>query len=646
MTSHSARVGRDRALVIELGTEPPLRSGEAPPLLDPRALSVRWLAGTVLTAIAGSLLMGGAIYSAFDGEMRFADLPHFASIQKAAESASNLSRKGDRITFSSEPAGAKTTVRVSSTTKIGDREVVRVRPYTKVTALLVSRPTEFADAVPNFNPVKLMTEADVVTAEPDSDGDLSFVVRDLASEPMDNAGPVLTAGEVLAKVRETAAFEVATRFEGLERMMPVSATATPGSYGGPEGLADFMAPQKNITPIAKSLAAGPVKADGNEIAVSVSKDTPIEGLLRDNGASPAEARAISSAFAGRDGYGFAQAGGGQTVRILFDPPSALSARPPIVRVSLFAGDSHLGSVAAADTGGYVAVADLADLDGKSDDEAADDDRGGGRRLRLYNSIYETALRQQVPQPIIDQFARIISFDVDFNRRVSSGDALELFYADDDDTAHPELLFAMLTIGGEQKKFFRFQTGDDGIVDWYDEDGRSAKKFLMRKPMNGGMMRSGFGARRHPILGYTKMHTGVDWSNPVGSPIIATGNGTVEKAGWEGGYGKYVRIQHTNGYETAYGHMSAFARGIRPGVRIRQGQIIGFVGSTGLSTGPHCHYEVLVNGRFVNPMRIKLPRGRELDGTTLTAFNRERERVETLLGNPGGATVALGRSQGG
>jgi murein DD-endopeptidase MepM/ murein hydrolase activator NlpD len=161
------------------------------------------------------------------------------------------------------------------------------------------------------------------------------------------------------------------------------------------------------------------------------------------------------------------------------------------------------------------------------------------------------------------------------------------------------------------------------------------------------MRSGFGARRHPILGYTKMHTGVDWGAPNGSPIIATGNGTIEKAGWEGGYGKYIRIQHANGYKTAYGHMSAFARGIRPGVRVRQGQIIGFVGSTGLSTGPHCHYEVLVNGRFVNPMRIKLPRGRELDGQTLVGFSRERDRIEQLLGGQATNTAAaLGRPQGG
>ena len=162
---------------------------------------------------------------------------------------------------------------------------------------------------------------------------------------------------------------------------------------------------------------------------------------------------------------------------------------------------------------------------------------------------------------------------------------------------------------------------------YDETGKSAKKFLVRKPVNNAIMRSGFGGRRHPILGYVKMHTGVDWATPYGTPIFASGNGVVEKVGWEGGYGKYVRLKHNNGYETAYGHMSAFAKGMEPGKRVRQGQVIGFVGSTGMSTGAHVHYEILVNGRFVDPMRIKLPRGRSLDGPLMASFEKERDRLD-------------------
>jgi len=230
--------------------------------------------------------------------------------------------------------------------------------------------------------------------------------------------------------------------------------------------------------------------------------------------------------------------------------------------------------------------------------------------------------------------KIYSYDVDFQRKVQPGDSFDVFYAGEDEgatvTEKTEVQFASLTVGGETKRYYRFQTPDDAVVDYYDESGKSAKKFLVRKPVLAGIMRSGFGLRRHPILGYTKMHTGVDWAAPGGTPIYASGNGTVEKVGWESGYGKYVRVRHTNGYETAYGHMTAYARGIDEGTRVRQGQVIGFVGSTGLSTGSHLHYEILVNGRFVDPMRIKLPRGRVLEGPMLAGFEKERERLDGIM----------------
>ena len=264
----------------------------------------------------------------------------------------------------------------------------------------------------------------------------------------------------------------------------------------------------------------------------------------------------------------------------------------------------------------------------------DDDEDDGKGTRLYQSIYETSLRNQIPRPVIDELIRIYSYDVDFQRKVQAGDSFDVLYAGEEETPGAEtkndVLFASLTVAGEQKKFYRYQTTDDNVVDYYDETGKSAKKFLVRKPVNEAIMRSGFGVRKHPILGYMKMHTGVDWSASYGTPIFAAGNGVIDKVGWEGGYGKYIRMRHANGYETAYGHMTAFAKGMEPGTRVRQGQVIGFVGSTGLSTGAHVHYEVLVNGRFVDPMRIKLPRGRALDGPTLATFEQERDRLDGMM----------------
>jgi murein DD-endopeptidase MepM/ murein hydrolase activator NlpD len=241
----------------------------------------------------------------------------------------------------------------------------------------------------------------------------------------------------------------------------------------------------------------------------------------------------------------------------------------------------------------------------------------------------------MPRAVIESLLRIYSYDVDFQYKTQPGDSFDVLFAgEEENDAKSEVLFASLTVGGDTKRFYRFQTPDDGLVDYYDETGKSAKKFLVRKPLATGIMRSGFGGRNHPLLGYHKMHTGVDWAAPLGTPIYASGNGLVDKVGWESGYGKYIRLRHANGYETAYGHMTAFARAIQPGARVRQGQVIGYVGSTGLSTGPHLHYEILVNGRFVDPLRLRLPRGRVLDGAVLAGFEQERDRLENMLTRTG------------
>ena len=309
---------------------------------------------------------------------------------------------------------------------------------------------------------------------------------------------------------------------------------------------------------------------------------------------------------------------------------------------IVANDSAVEAVAAlSDLGKYVAVdvQSMNTVTETADNSSDDDDDDDGTGVRLYQSIYETALRNKVPASVIEDMIRIYSYDVDFQRKVQPGDSFDVFYAGEDEgttsTEKTEVLFASLTVGGETKKYYRFQTPDDAVVDYYDETGKSAKKFLVRKPVNNAIMRSGFGSRRHPILGYVKMHTGVDWATRLRhADLRLRQRRGREVAGWEGGYGKYVKLKHNNGYETAYGHMSAFAKGMELGKRVRQGQVIGFVGSTGQSTGAHVHYEILVNGRFVDPMRIKLPRGRSLDGPMLTGFEKERDRLDAMMNNRG------------
>jgi murein DD-endopeptidase MepM/ murein hydrolase activator NlpD len=385
----------------------------------------------------------------------------------------------------------------------------------------------------------------------------------------------------------------------------------------------------------------------NERVHVVKKGESVATILRDAGASPDEIKAITAQLGarGRDG-GLKE---GQKLRVLM-MPQAPGRKPQAVRV-IIANDSAAEAVIAlSDLGKYVNV-DVASLNTPvttAEVASDDDDDDDGTGVRLYQSIYETALRNKVPATVIEDMIRVYSYDVDFQRRVQAGDSFEVYYAGEEESTSPdfknEVLFASLTVGGETKKYYRFQTPDDAVVDYYDETGKSAKKFLVRKPVNNAMMRSGFGSRRHPILGYSRMHTGVDWATPYGTPIFASGNGVIDRIGWEGGYGKYISIKHPNGYETAYGHMSAYAKGMETGKRVRQGQVIGYVGSTGLSTGAHVHYEIKVNGRFVDPLRVRLPRGRSLEGQLLTAFEQERDRMEIQMSNRGGpARVAQGQS---
>ncbi len=264
---------------------------------------------------------------------------------------------------------------------------------------------------------------------------------------------------------------------------------------------------------------------------------------------------------------------------------------------------------------------------------SDSDENPGERASVYLSTYRAAKAQGLPDDFITKFLKIHSYDVDFKQRVKAGDSFDLFYEilqDDSGAEKPgELLYAAVTIGGETHGYYRFRT-PDSVVDYYDEKGSNSKKFLMRMPVKAARLTSGFGYRRHPLLKTLRLHSGVDWAGPVGTPIMASGNGTIEVAGREGGYGNYVRIRHANGYKTAYGHMLRFAEGVAKGVKVRQGQIIGFIGNSGMSTGPHLHYEVFVNNRFTNPLSIKIPRSRQLQGRLLSEFRREKSRIDDLM----------------
>ncbi|MDZ7602257.1 MAG: M23 family metallopeptidase, partial [Hoeflea sp.] len=313
-------------------------------------------------------------------------------------------------------------------------------------------------------------------------------------------------------------------------------------------------------------------------------------------------------------------------------------RARIIRMSVYQNSSHMITVALSDRNGFVLGNEPPPTPAirSAFDESATPIVTARDLPNIYDGIYRAGLTYGMSTDMVEQIIKMLASNVDFQSSLRPSDTLEAFFSVTDEsgaaTEESELLFVNAKFGGNAIRLYRFQHPEDNSIDYYDEEGRSARQFLLRNPVPNGKFRSGFGMRRHPILRYSRMHTGVDWSAPRGTPIIAAGNGVVETAGWDkGGYGRQTIIRHANGYESSYSHQHTIAKGVVPGARIRQGQVIGTVGSTGLSTGPHLHYELIVNGNKVDPMRIRLPDGKSLKDEAYAMFARERDRINALLG---------------
>ncbi len=252
---------------------------------------------------------------------------------------------------------------------------------------------------------------------------------------------------------------------------------------------------------------------------------------------------------------------------------------------------------------------------------------------ITESLYNSAINLGIKPNIIIEFARLYGFQVDFQRDIWKNDSFQIIYEEFVNENNMivdtgEILFANLNLQNTDLQLYKFEY-EKNKIDYFDENGKSIKKTLMKTPINGARLSSSYGKRKHPILGYTKMHTGTDFAAPTGTPIMASGDGKVIKAGWCGGGGNCVKLKHNNTYQTVYAHMSKFGRGIKKGVRVKQGQIIGYVGSTGLSTGPHLHYEVIENGKKVNSQKLKLPSGKVLKGEERKKFEVSKIKIDVL-----------------
>jgi murein DD-endopeptidase MepM/ murein hydrolase activator NlpD len=396
--------------------------------------------------------------------------------------------------------------------------------------------------------------------------------------------------------------------------------------GGPGG----MSPEQRLRLIAEAEAAA-VQAEHEAFTggvglregrdIEVARGETLGSAIRRAGADPADVAAVLDSVAGV--FDARRIRPGQEIEVFFE---AKDTAAKLTGVSFRSEPGAAVTVNRTFDGGFRAREVLMPLTFEVARIAA----------KVETTLYESAIAGGATDREVSQFADVFAYDVDFQRDIHPGDAVELvferFRDDEGRTVKTgDLLFVSLDARGATKSFYRFKR-PDGTIDWYDEAGKSARKFLMKTPINGARLSSGFGMRRHPILGYSALHKGTDFAAPTGTPVMAAGDGVVVRAGGYGSYGNYVRIRHSDGYETAYAHLSRFGRGVRAGAVVRQQQVIGYVGTTGRSTGPHLHYEVIYRGAQINPMRLRVPTGRNLDGADLAAFKTERARIDALRVN--------------
>jgi murein DD-endopeptidase MepM/ murein hydrolase activator NlpD len=617
----------------------------------------RWLFSTFLAAGVGAVAIGVALFGSFDGlettiggiaRPKWGTTPSNSPVPNQPPAGDGLKwavPKADRLEKIGAAQSAKHIIRENVQVRKDGRPFVQIKPYVRVVARLAPVPIRDADLIPAFNPFKLYaTQAGSETAQQDGDGaegrsDVVIRVVELLAGvlPVEDGQEFDLAeiGELVTRAQESEAGAIRPGFQadGVEALGPrdqvllapkrVSIEATP--------------PNTTVRP--KTTIEGEDAIEDLERrerrVVKAARGDRLSDVLRRMKADQVQSAAMIAAAAQLFPDSALQAG--HEVHVILVPSLTRPDRMEPARLSVYT-DGHDHKVSINRTAAGEFMASTTPFDSQINRAALNDSDQNSEGASLYASLYHAALIQGVPPETINQILRIHAYETDFRRRIRNGDQIEYFFDVREeagaDTVPSELLFTSIVTGGENQRFWRFRT-PDGLVDYYDEFGNNSRKFLMRRPVRGETVHfmSGFGMRRHPILGFLRMHAGVDWAAPTGTPIMAAGAGVIEEAKWKGEFGNYVRIRHANGYSTSYAHQSRFAPGITEGAKVRQGQVIGFIGTTGLSTGPHLHYEILVNNRPVDPMAIQVPRERRLTGKQLVDFQKERSRIDDLMRRP-------------
>ncbi len=617
-----------------------------------RELSFAWLSGTVMTGLTSVLLMGAALYVSFQGQDTFSTAYEALQLSRPETEAltpTDLSAKSSRLRPITATRSDLQVIEASIRETVDGRDMIRNQPFLRISATLATAPTSLSEGIPDYDPVAILnaTQPIAATAGMDINTDVygaeveGEVAVKLAEMPMTFVPPRAISDQSAAEYVRSV---VEATFFSDDPAAPTLAYAalapSVGDLGLLPGSGTLSGIVENVTVMPQTTQAADAALGRSERILTIRERTPLEDIMRRNGFTGPMIEAIEDTLA--NVFPSTELPARARLRILFGPSRTSNTLIPY-RLSIYFHDDgsnldvHRATVALTDKGQYVLGLAPAEITFPDEDT---EEVNVANLPSIYRSIWETGRKHDLDDATIERIIGMIAYDVDMTKKIAAGDSIEILETAPDAEGRTELLYVGLTLGTTKRQLYRFATAD-GVVDFYDPDGETGKRFLTRRPLEGGgTLRSRFGYRIHPIFHTRKLHTGVDLAARSGTPIYAAGDGIIKYYKWQSGYGNKVEIEHVNGYETAYGHMSRYVDGLGVGSHVRQGQIIGYVGSTGQSTGPHLHFEIKINGNLVDPLSVKLPKDNVLPQQYEAQFEQTMAQINDLMARePAPVTVA-------
>lgn len=607
-----------------------------------RELSFAWLTGTVMTGLTSVLLMGAALYVSFQGQASFSTAYEALQISRPKAEAlapTDTSAKTSRQRPITATRSDLEIIEASIRETVDGRDMIRNQPFMRIKATLATAPTSLSDGVPAYDPVAILnatqpieTSADAIEINTDVYGAEveGEVAVKLAEMPMTLVPPRAISDQGAAEyVRSVVE---ATFFSEDDQQTLAYAALGPSvrDLGLQPGGTTLGGVAENVTVMPKTTQAADAALGRSERILTIKERSALNDVMRRNGFTDAMIAAIDTTL--QNVFPSTELPVGARLRILFGPSRTANTLIPY-RLSIYLHDEatdtdmHRATVALTDKGQYVLGLAPAEIAFPEEDT---EEVNVANLPSVYRSIWETGRKHDLDDATIQRIIGMFAYDVDMTKKIAAGDSIEILETEPDAEGRSELLYVGLTLGSTTRKLYRFGT-EDGVVDFYDPDGETGKRFLNRRPLEGGgTLRSRFGYRIHPIFKTRRLHTGVDLAARSGTPIYAAGDGVIEYYKWQSGYGNKVEIKHVNGYETAYGHMSRYVDGLGVGSQVRQGQLIGYVGSTGQSTGPHLHFEIKINGNLVDPLSVKLPKDNVLPQQYEGQFAQTMAQIDDLM----------------